>query len=71
VGFRISNGLSERVIYRELFPSGLTLLDKGTWANWAPATWWRGRNCARWCRAQPALPNHRAAGQATPMVDVA
>lgn len=29
VGFRISNGLSERVIYRELFPSGLTLLDKG------------------------------------------
>ena len=22
-------GLSERVIYRELFPSGLTLLDKG------------------------------------------
>jgi chromosome partitioning protein len=29
VGFRISQGLSERVIYRELFPSGLTLLDKG------------------------------------------
>ena len=29
VGFRISPGLSERVIYRELFPSGLTLLDKG------------------------------------------
>ena len=29
VGFRISSGLSERVIYRELFPSGLTLLDKG------------------------------------------
>ena len=29
VGFRISHGLSERVIYRELFPSGLTLLDKG------------------------------------------
>jgi chromosome partitioning protein len=29
VGFRIANGLSERVIYRELFPSGLTLLDKG------------------------------------------
>ena len=28
-GFRIANGLSERVIYRELFPSGLTLLDKG------------------------------------------
>lgn len=29
VGFRVSGGLSERVIYRELFPSGLTLLDKG------------------------------------------
>ena len=29
VGFRIVQGLSERVIYRELFPSGLTLLDKG------------------------------------------
>ncbi len=29
VGFRAIKGLSERVIYRELFPSGLTLLDKG------------------------------------------
>jgi chromosome partitioning protein len=29
VGFRVSQGLSERVVYRELFPSGLTLLDKG------------------------------------------
>ncbi len=29
VGFRIVSGLSERVIYRELFPSGLTLLDRG------------------------------------------
>ncbi len=28
-GFRIASGLSERVIFRELFPSGLTLLDKG------------------------------------------
>ncbi|MEW4449621.1 division plane positioning ATPase MipZ [Qipengyuania sp. JC766] len=28
-GFRTVKGLSERVIYRELFPSGLTLLDKG------------------------------------------
>lgn len=27
VGFRVAPGLSERVIYRELFPSGLTLLD--------------------------------------------
>lgn len=29
VGFRAIQGLSERVVYRELFPSGLTLLDKG------------------------------------------
>ncbi|WEK45590.1 MAG: division plane positioning ATPase MipZ [Candidatus Andeanibacterium colombiense] len=29
VGFRVAKGLSERVTYRELFPSGLTLLDKG------------------------------------------
>ena len=29
VGFRTAPGLSERVIYRELFPAGLTLLDKG------------------------------------------
>ena len=29
VGFRVSPGLSERVTYRELFPAGLTLLDKG------------------------------------------
>ncbi|MEH6827607.1 division plane positioning ATPase MipZ [Parasphingorhabdus sp.] len=28
VGFRLIPGLSERVIYRELFPSGLTMLDK-------------------------------------------
>ena len=27
VGFRTIPGLSERVIYRELFPRGLTLLD--------------------------------------------
>jgi len=27
IGFRIVPGLSERVIYRELFPKGLTLLD--------------------------------------------
>jgi chromosome partitioning protein len=29
VGFRIVPGLSERVIFRELFPKGLTLLDLG------------------------------------------
>ena len=29
VGFRVAPGLSERVIFRELFPRGLTLLDIG------------------------------------------
>jgi chromosome partitioning protein len=29
VGFRVIPGLSERVVYRELFPKGLTLLDLG------------------------------------------
>jgi chromosome partitioning protein len=29
VGFRIIPGLGERVIYRELFPKGLTMLDAG------------------------------------------
>ncbi len=27
IGFRIAPGFSERVIFRELFPRGLTLLD--------------------------------------------
>jgi chromosome partitioning protein len=28
IGFRVIGGLSERVVYRELFPRGLTLLDR-------------------------------------------
>jgi chromosome partitioning protein len=28
IGFRVLPGLSERVIFREFFPSGLTLLDR-------------------------------------------
>ena len=48
VGFRIIPGLGERVIYRELFPTGLTLLDPAaSSARWASATSPRGRNCAR------------------------
>lgn len=35
VGFRTVPGLSERVIYRELFPKGLTLLDKGDLAGFS------------------------------------
>ena len=27
IGFRVGPGLSERVVFRELFPFGLTLLD--------------------------------------------
>jgi chromosome partitioning protein len=33
VGFRVIPGLGERVIYRELFPKGLTLLDVGAIQN--------------------------------------
>jgi len=36
MGFRIAPGFGERVIFREMFPSGLTLLDlreKGTGAG--------------------------------------
>jgi chromosome partitioning protein len=33
VGFRIIPGLGERVIYRELFPKGLTLLDAKTFGG--------------------------------------
>jgi len=29
IGFRLARGMGERVIYRELFPAGLTLLDLG------------------------------------------
>lgn len=38
IGFRIAPGFAERVIYRELFPSGLTLLDlteKGSQVNFS------------------------------------
>ena len=33
IGFRVIPGLSERVVYRELFPKGLTLLDTGAIAE--------------------------------------
>ena len=36
-GFRTISGLNERVIYRELFPSGLTLIDKGHLGSLATA----------------------------------
>ena len=36
--FRLVRGLSERVIYRELFPSGLTLMDMGLSTGGGPLT---------------------------------
>ena len=36
IGFRLSTGFSERVIFRELFLSGLTLLDLEKMDNWQP-----------------------------------
>ena len=34
IGFRVAPGFSERVIFRELFPRGLTLLDlKDSWGQ--------------------------------------
>jgi chromosome partitioning protein len=37
VGFRVISGLSERVIYRELFPQGLTMLDSREFGEMALA----------------------------------
>ena len=33
VGFRIIPGLGERVVYRELFPAGLTMIDAGSFGS--------------------------------------
>lgn len=38
IGFRIAPGVCERVIYRELFPRGLTLLDMGQFPDDTPAS---------------------------------
>jgi chromosome partitioning protein len=35
VGFRVISGLSERVVYREMFPQGLTMLDSGEFGSMA------------------------------------
>ena len=47
VGFRVIPGLGERVIYRELFPKGLTLLDYEHRAKSASATSPPARNFAK------------------------
>ncbi len=36
IGFRLNTGFSERVIFKELFLSGLTLLDLEKMADWQP-----------------------------------
>jgi chromosome partitioning protein len=36
LGFRLARGLSERVIFRELFPAGLTLMDMGSSSGGRP-----------------------------------
>ncbi len=36
IGFRLTTGFSERVVYKELFLSGLTLLDLEEIENWKP-----------------------------------
>jgi len=41
LGFRLAEGLSERVVFRELFLNGLTLLDR-------PRDTFRGRTCRSW-----------------------
>ena len=47
VGFRVIPGLGERVIYRELFPKGLTLLDLRSSAKSESRQSPPARNCAR------------------------
>ena len=50
VGFRIGPGLRDRVIYRELFPFGLTVADLSPTIRPVAcrcSTWRRARSCAR------------------------
>lgn len=60
VGFRTVPGLSERVIYRELFPKGLTLLDKGDLAGFS-VSHVAARQELREMISAFALPTHDAA----------
>ncbi|MGE4321429.1 MAG: division plane positioning ATPase MipZ [Sphingobium sp.] len=62
VGFRVIPGLSERVIFRELFPSGLTLLDKGHLGDLG-VSHIAARQELREMVAGFALPDRTAAGQ--------
>jgi len=57
VGFRTITGLSERVIYRELFPKGLTLLDLGALGQEAGLSHIAARQELRELVAALQLPN--------------
>jgi chromosome partitioning protein len=47
VGFRIIPRLGERVIYREMFPQGLTMLDACVFGEMGLSHVAARRNCAR------------------------
>jgi chromosome partitioning protein len=71
VGFRVIPGLSERVIYRELFPKGLTLLDLKAIGGDAGLAHIAARQELREMVAGLALsqwPQHQSTHQATPQV---
>jgi chromosome partitioning protein len=66
VGFRIIPGLGERVIYRELFPKGLTLLDMGAIGQEAGLAHLAARGELRELIAGLQLPADVGARQAEP-----
>ena len=66
VGFRVIPGLSERVIYRELFPKGLTLLDMGAIGQEAGLAHLAARGELRELIAGLQLPAEVGARQAEP-----
>jgi chromosome partitioning protein len=61
VGFRVIPGLSERVIFRELFPKGLTLLDLKAIGSEAGIAHVAARQELREMIAGLGLPDHRKA----------
>lgn len=66
VGFRVIPGLGERVVYRELFPKGLTLLDLAQLGN-VGISHIAARQELREMIAGFALPEQLASGVAAPV----
>lgn len=64
-GFRLADGISERVIFRELFPMGLTALDAGSGANEPTLSHISARNEVRGLLDTLNLPALRAAAPAS------